>query len=223
MLRVREVFRTIQGEGSRAGQPAVFVRFAGCNLWSGLAEHRGQGKGECSRWCDTEFASGDPFEPQALVARVLEVGAGMKRPVVVLTGGEPTLQLRTQAGFQFLGELVKQEVDIAIETNGTTDPETMHSALACLDHVTVSPKPLIGISGVEHVKLREGTDLKVICPSPFTDEEILELAGGFEHLYLQPMDVGGDAGRATLAHTVARAERLGARVSVQSHKLVGMP
>lgn len=223
MLRVKEVFRTLQGEGSRAGQPAVFVRFTGCNLWSGLEAGRATGRGACAQWCDTDFAHGEPWAPDLLAEHVRELARGMLRPLVVLTGGEPTLQLGTHSGAAFVRHLRSYEIDMALETNGTVVlPSTLVQAVR---HVTVSPKPLLvdgaPSAGMGHVAVRAGTDLKVVVPTPFSDADLVKLSAGFVHCYAQPMD-DGTGPTTNLPMATALAERLGWRVSAQTHKLLGL-
>jgi len=220
VLLVREVFATLQGEGSRAGQPAIFVRFAGCNLWSGLAGDRESGAGECALWCDTDFAKGSRYHPDDLVKVVLELASasGHARPFVVLTGGEPLLQLARPDGLALLWSLRLAGAELALETNGT---RALGEAKALLDHVTVSPKALRGKQGLGHIMVREGTDLKVVHPWPFEERDLLALAQGFGHLFVQPLDTG-DTGRAALPGAINAAAHLGWRVSLQSHKMVGL-
>ena len=220
MLHVREVFRTLQGEGSRAGSPAVFVRFTGCNLWSGLDDQRDRGRGSCAAWCDTDFATGVPVSPADLLAQVEGLAQGMAAPLVVLTGGEPTLQLGTKDGRKFVQLMRASDsgFTVAMETNG------MRAVSLLIDHITVSPKPLRKdgaiSSNLDHVVWHLGTDLKVVAPTPFSDADLLALARGFQHAYVQPMDVGGVM---QLEAATQLAERLGWRVSVQVHKLLGLP
>lgn len=218
MLRVVEIFRTLQGEGSLSGSPAVFLRLAGCNLWSGHEEHRARGRGGCAAWCDTSFVLGSSMEPEDVAAEVLRQAEGMRSPLVVLTGGEPTLQLRTEVGVALLQLLHGSGLRLALETNGTV--ELPEAARRTLHHVTVSPKPLRDQPGIDHVLVRRGTDLKVVVPTPFTDDELLELAVGFQHHFVQPMDVGGAM---QLSAATDMADRLGWRVSAQVHKLLGLP
>ena len=227
-LTVKETFVTLQGEGSRAGQPAVFVRFAGCNLWSGFEKYRHKGRGECAAWCDTDFATGEPISPRKLVKRVVELSDGWATPFVVLTGGEPMLQLKRGTGQDFLALLESAGVAIAIETNGTIDVGDLYPSV--IDHVTVSPKPLVGeepgvgLPGFDHIVQRRGTDLKVVVPTPF---DLDALSGwDFDHWFVQPMDRGevdGDKpGSHALIGAIKNAERLGWRVSIQTHKYVGL-
>lgn len=214
-LTVREVFPTLQGEGSLSGSPAVFVRFAGCNLWDGTKEGRARGRGACALWCDTHFVGGFKVEPGELHDLIDRMAASvsMRDPLIVLTGGEPGLQLVTQSGRDFIAT---KRHRLAIETNGTVElPEG-------IDHITVSPKVYAGRLGLDHVLQRTGTDLKVVVPSAVTDDDIEHLRVGFQHLYLQPLDIG-DLGRSSLAVARQAAERLGGRVSLQTHKLIGVP
>lgn len=220
-LRVREVFPTVQGEGSQAGLPAVFVRMSGCNLWSGIQHLRSKGSGDCASWCDTDFASGDPWHPVSLADRVVDLCAGWSRPAAVITGGEPLLQLRRSEGVEFLHRLRDRGVFVAVETNGTQ--RIPAEVLALLGHVTVSPKGLVGRGGdSDHIVQRVGTDFKVVVPCPFEVGTLQELAQGFDHQFVQPKDEDGDPlHNRQVAIDLAR--RLGWRVSFQMHKLAGLP
>lgn len=242
-LRVREIFGpTLQGEGSRAGSPAVFVRFSGCNLWSGLEKHRGEGKGECSRWCDTDFAKGTNLTAMEIIESVCKISQPLLRaPFVVLSGGEPMLQLGRPEGLDLLHGLKLRGFTLAVETNGTI--EIPGFVLTHLDHVTVSPKPLMAgatsLTTIDHIRQRSGDDLKVIVPTPFSDEDLHRLAVGFTHRFVQPMDPAAlrwTTGTSTtppeggesdplywLDEAVGMASRLGWRVSLQTHKLAGLP
>src|SRR5688572_25780590 len=117
---VKEIYYTLQGEGLNAGRPAVFLRFAGCNLWSGLEADRDQGP-SCSRWCDTDFVGTDGpgagrfASPRELAAAVANCWPGAARPFVVCTGGEPLLQLDRP----LVDALHAAGFEIAVETNGT--------------------------------------------------------------------------------------------------------
>lgn len=219
-LLVHHMVDTIQGEGSLAGRPARFVRFAGCNYWSGEPRIR-EGIGECATWCDTEFRGGVRFDPERLADRIA-TEVGLSGHLVVITGGEPMLQLVKPAGVIFLSALNQHGMVVAIETNGSIRiPDGIRPLI---DHVTVSPKPLrSGRRGdFSHVVQREGTDLKIVVPTTFSlDELFRELS--FEHTFLQPRD-DGDMGRGQLAHAIDLASRYpGVRVSVQIHKFLDMP
>lgn len=218
-LTVREVFATMQGEGSMAGAPAVFVRLSGCNLWSGLTHLRHAGTGACADWCDTDFAKGTRYEPQEVVDTVLRLCDGWARPFVVVSGGEPCLQLRTASGELLVRTLQNAGAAVAVETNGTVEADVLGS----LQHVTVSPKALRapGEDALGHVRVRTGTDLKVVAPQ-WGDEELHVMNGwAFAHRYVQPLDTG--TGPGAVQPALELAARLGWRVSAQLHKLLEMP
>ena len=207
---VKELFYTLQGEGAQTGRPSVFLRFAGCNLWSGLERDRA---GAVCDFCDTDFVGvdgpgGGKFkDPGALADAVAAAwpkdGAGA--PYVVCTGGEPLLQL--DAGL--IDALHARGFEIAIETNGTI------AAPAGVDWICVSPKadaPLEQVSGHE---------LKLVYPQEKARPERFESLK-FDFFYLQPMD-----GPSLAANTQAAIEyckrRPQWRLSVQSHKMLGIP
>src|SRR5436309_12541493 len=119
---VKEIFYSLQGEGTNVGRPSVFVRFAGCNLWNGKAEDRANGKGSCSAWCDTDFVGVDGIRGgvyqscHALVSEVLRIWpAHAVHPFVVCTGGEPLLQLDEA----LIAAFHAANCEVALETNGT--------------------------------------------------------------------------------------------------------
>ncbi|HYJ84202.1 MAG TPA: 7-carboxy-7-deazaguanine synthase, partial [Allosphingosinicella sp.] len=183
---VKEIFLTLQGEGMQTGRRAVFLRFAGCNLWSGREADRA---GAQCRFCDTDFVgtdgeNGGRYEAQQLVGRVVELwGQGEAgRALVVVTGGEPMLQLDDA----LVEALHGAGFEIAAETNGTLP------AAAGLDWICVSPK-----AGTEVVQ-RSGDELKLVWPQEGIDPEEL-LGWDFRHFILQPLDgpersVGSSAG-----------------------------
>ncbi len=204
---VKEMFYTLQGEGARAGRPAVFVRFAGCNLWSGREEDRASA---VCQFCDTQFVGvdgdgGGKFEtPQALADAAAKLWPGGGEPYVVCTGGEPLLQLDTplihayhEAGFE-----------VAVETNGTI------AAPLGLDWVCVSPK-----ANAELVQTF-GDELKLVYPlSGAAPERYAHLA--FDHFFLQPMDAPTrDANtQAAITYCLAHPQW---RLSLQTHKILGL-
>lgn len=207
---VKEIYFTRQGEGAHTGRPAVFLRFAGCNLWTGREADRASAR--CN-FCDTDFIGtdgpgGGKFETAAeLAAAVLATWplAVVDQPFVVCTGGEPLLQLDDAA----VAALHDAGFEVAVETNGTQRPP------AGLDWITVSPK-----AGVPIV-LTSGNELKLIHPQPGMDPE--QFTGlRFNHFFLQPMD-GPDLERNTdLAIQYCR-EHPQWELSVQSHKYLGIP
>jgi 7-carboxy-7-deazaguanine synthase (Cx14CxxC type) len=207
---VKEIFYTLQGEGAHTGRPAVFCRFAGCNLWSGLERDRATA---VCRFCDTDFvgtdgAGGGRFaSPEALAARVAAAwpSAQAASRFVVCTGGEPLLQLDAP----LVDALHAEGFTIAIETNGT------QPGLAGLDWVCVSPKagaPLV---------LRRGDELKLIFPQAGIDPADFEHLP-FAHFFLQPMD-GLDRQRNTELAVQYCLAHPRWRLSLQTHKLLGIP
>jgi 7-carboxy-7-deazaguanine synthase len=209
---VKELFFTLQGEGAQTGRAAVFCRFAGCNLWSGREEDR---EGAVCAFCDTDFVGTDGpgggrfSTPEELVERILDTwprnGSLRSRPFVVFTGGEPTLQLDERV----LEVLSSQGFESAIETNGT------RPVPSGLDWVCVSPK-----AGAELV-VRRGDELKLVYPQPALSPERLEYLD-FTHLFLQPMDGPNLAENVekTAAYCMAHPQW---RLSIQTHKVVGIP
>jgi 7-carboxy-7-deazaguanine synthase len=211
MYAVKEIFYTLQGEGAQAGRPAVFCRFAGCNLWSGREVDR---EAAICTFCDTDFvgtdgdgggkfAAADQF---AAACRSTWRGNGGTPPFVVLTGGEPMLQV-DEALIAALHEL---GFEIAIETNGTLPVPRS------IDWICVSPK-----AGAE-LKQRSGDELKLVYPQVSIDPAELEHLD-FHHFLLQPMDQGeprtADNVHAAIAFCLAHPRW---RLSIQSHKLLGL-
>lgn len=206
---VKEIFYTLQGEGGNAGRAAVFCRFAGCNLWSGREDDRASA--QC-RFCDTDFvgmdgSGGGRFADAAQLAQAVAAqwaGAAGGRPLVVLTGGEPLLQVDEA----LVEALHGRGFEIAVETNGTLD------APAGLDWICVSPKANTAL------RLRRGSELKVVVPQEGLDlDELVGLDFG-QHL-LQPMD--GPLLRQNTQWAVEHCLRDPRwRLSVQTHKMVGI-
>lgn len=208
MYTIKEIFYTLQGEGTNAGRPAVFCRFAGCNLWTGREADRA--KAIC-QFCDTDFVGvgpdGGKFASAAELAAAVSARWPDPRvgtPLVVCTGGEPLLQLDEAA----VDALHAAGFQIAVETNGTqTSPRG-------IDWICVSPK-----AGSEWV-LRRGNELKLVYPQPAFDPSELE-GLDFEQFFLQPMDGPNVAAntRAAVAYCLAHPKW---RLSVQTHKLLGI-
>jgi 7-carboxy-7-deazaguanine synthase (Cx14CxxC type) len=207
---VKEIFYTLQGEGANAGRAAVFCRFTGCNLWSGREEDRA--KAACN-FCDTDFvgtdgALGNKYPDASTLANTIAAqwpaGKSGKR-LTVLTGGEPLLQVDAA----LIAALHALDFEIAVETNGTID------APPGLDWICVSPK------GTAPLRLREGSELKVVVPQPEIDLAALEKLK-FKHHFVQPMD-----GDRLAAHTQWAVEWCLQhpvwRLSVQTHKVIGIP
>ncbi|MDQ3032660.1 MAG: 7-carboxy-7-deazaguanine synthase [Myxococcota bacterium] len=205
---VKEIFYTLQGEGARVGRPAVFCRFAGCNLWTGREADRERA---ICRFCDTDFvgidgAGGGRFEAaDALADAVAAAWPGDGPRYVVCTGGEPLLQLDEAA----IDALHARGFEVAIETNGTL------AVPRGVDWICVSPK-----AGAELV-VREGHELKLVFPQAGAEPERFE-ALRFEHFYLQPMD-GLERASNTRRAVDACLARPRWRLSLQTHKLIGIP
>ena len=206
---VKECFLTLQGEGVQAGSRAVFLRFAGCNLWSGREQDRASA--QCS-FCDTDFVGidgegGGKFgEADALAAHVETLwGPGQESRLVVITGGEPMLQLDTA----LVEALHKRGFRAAMESNGTLP------AAAGLDWLCISPK-----AGTEVVQ-RSGDELKLVWPQDRIDPAALE-AWDFRHFLVQPMDCAEREEAVDAAIRLAM-ERPKWRLSLQAHKVVGLP
>ena len=206
---VKEIFYTLQGEGGNAGRAAVFCRFAGCNLWSGRESDRA---GAQCRFCDTDFVGtdgtgGGKFADAHALAEAVAAQwpAGVPgKPLVVLTGGEPLLQV--DAGL--IGALHARGFEIAVETNGTIEPPPG------LDWICVSPK-----AGTE-LRVRAGHELKVVVPQDDLDLDTLVQLPFGRHL-LQPMD--GPLVRENTEWAIARClQDPRWRLSVQTHKMVGI-
>jgi 7-carboxy-7-deazaguanine synthase len=204
---VKEIFLTLQGEGMQAGRRAVFLRLAGCNLWSGREQDRVQA--QCN-FCDTDFVgldgeNGGRYEAAALAARVAALWGEGPRPLVVVTGGEPMLQLDAALVDALHGE----GFEVAVETNGTLP------AAAGLDWLCVSPK-----AGTEIVQ-RSGDELKLVWPQPGIDPAALA-EWEFRHFLIQPMD-GPDKAAALAAAIAFVMENPRWRLGLQTHKLLGLP
>ncbi len=206
---VKEMFYTLQGEGANAGRPAVFCRFAGCNLWSGREEDRATA---ICQFCDTDFVGtngdgGGKFETAELLAKTIAsfwpTGFDPHK-FVVLTGGEPLLQVNAA----LVQALHKEGFSIAVETNGTVLPPDG------IDWLCVSPK-----AGSE-LLVKQGQELKLVFPQAAADPAQFA-ALKFEHFYLQPMD--GPAARTNTQAAIAYAQSHPQwRLSVQTHKMIGI-
>lgn len=207
---LKEIYYTLQGEGAQAGRPAVFCRFAGCNLWSGREADRDQA---VCQFCDTDFVGSDgpgggKFADGASLAAACKAawrGNSGTAPFVVLTGGEPMLQVDEA----LIAALHEAGFTIAIETNGTI------AVPRSIDWICVSPK-----AGAELAQ-RAGDELKLVYPQETLSPELVEMLD-FRHFLLQPMD-GAEAKanlEATIAYCLAHPKW---RLSLQTHKLLGLP
>lgn len=219
---VNEIIATMQGEGFHAGRRCVLLRFSGCNLWNGTEDGRRIGKGSCAVWCDTSFRPSEQLSLSELLARVEHLRLpGDPWPFIVLTGGEPTLQLTSD----LVTSLKRSGWQVAIETNGTI-PDLL---LAELDWITVSPKigaPLL---------LSFAHEVKVVLPGAlppaygWSDADLERFAAKYPSalsLIVQPQD---EVPHGTLHRKAMRrcAEFVLShprwRMSVQLHKLCGLP
>ncbi len=209
----KEIYYSLQGEGAQTGRPAVFLRYAGCNLWTGREKDRARA---ICNFCDTEFVGtdgpgGGKFANAADLAAAVRAkwpeDSASEQPFVVCTGGEPLLQLDDNA----IEALHDADFEIAVETNGTL------AAPAGLDWICVSPKasaPVVQTAGDE---------LKLVYPQPQPEaqpERFVDMA--FSHFYLQPMD-GADSAintQAVIQYCLANPHW---KLSLQTHKIVGIP
>jgi 7-carboxy-7-deazaguanine synthase (Cx14CxxC type) len=211
MYAVKEIYYTLQGEGAQAGRPAVFCRFAGCNLWSGRELDR---EAAACNFCDTDFVGtdgpgGGKFGDAGALARACRAawrGNSGTPSFVVLTGGEPMLQVDEA----LIQALHGAGFAIALETNGTLP------APRAIDWICVSPK-----AGAPLLQ-RSGDELKLVFPQDALDPAQMENLD-FAHFLLQPMDAGARSPiyrRAAIDYCLAHPKW---RLSLQTHKLLGLP
>jgi len=205
--RIKEIYFTQQGEGKNTGKNFVFVRFSGCNLWSGKEKNR---ESAICKFCDTDFygvdgVNGGIYEANELVKIIKSLWMVDSSPIsAVLTGGEPLLQLDDE----LIQELKKEDIYIAIETNGTL------LAPDGIDWICMSPK-----AGTE-IKLRAGSEIKVVYPQEDLDpEKFSDL--DFENFFIQPMD------SKELESNIAKSIKFCMdnpkwRLSLQTHKILGI-
>lgn len=205
---VKEMFLTLQGEGVQAGRRAVFVRFAGCNLWSGREEDRATA---ICTFCDTDFvgidgAGGGRFADAASLVDAVSSfwGLGEQLRYVVLTGGEPMLQIDDA----LIDALHLRGFEIGVESNGTI------AAHPGIDWLCISPKA--GSAVVQH----SGQELKLVWPQPGSDIDAME-SWAFDHLLVQPMDCTDavSARDAAIDFVMARPNW---RLTTQAHKMLGL-
>ncbi len=207
---VKELFYTLQGEGAQTGRPAVFLRFAGCNLWSGRERDRA---GAVCKFCDTDFVGvdgpgGGKFASAAELARAAAEAWPDRsgcRPYVVCTGGEPLLQLDAP----LIAALHDEGFEIAIETNGTI------AAPEGIDWICVSPKSTAPLAQ------RSGDELKLVYRQQDAPPEAF-VGLAFDFFFLQPMD--GPSREAETAAAIEYCRRHPQwRLSLQTHKMLGIP
>jgi len=218
---VKEIFYTLQGEGFWTGTPSIFVRFSGCNYWSGREEDKAA---SLCPFCDTDFVGTDGENGGKLSAgeiAIKAIRAGKREGYIgkgmpghcVLTGGEPTLQLTSE----IYGALHQSRFRVAVETNGSNHISPLPRQV---DWVTLSPK----VPG-EKVTLRRCNELKLLYPLPFGGEPedfLSEWKGGADHFYLSPIEDENWEGntQATIDYCMRNPRW---RLSLQTHKVVGLP
>jgi 7-carboxy-7-deazaguanine synthase len=210
---IKEMYYTLQGEGAQSGRAAVFLRFAGCNLWSGREEHRGDA---VCRFCDTEFVGvdgpgGGKFASAADLANAVKEkwpsNGGNGRPYVVCTGGEPLLQLDRAA----IDAMHRAGFEIGVETNGTIE------APAGIDWICVSPKANAAL------RQTRGDELKLVYPQREAEAQPERFSGfGFTHFFLQPLDDAQREANTESAVQYCLAHPLW-KLSLQTHKMLGIP
>lgn len=209
---VKEIYYTLQGEGAQTGRPAVFLRFSGCNLWTGREKDRQRA---VCRFCDTEFVGvdgpgGGKFSTAKDLALAVQVAwpnsANSQAKYVVCTGGEPLLQLDSEA----IAALHSAGFEIGVETNGTLPTP------AGVDWVCVSPKANAAVLQTH------GNELKLVYPQPEGSAQPERFAGlEFEHFFLQPMD-NADKEKNTLAAIDYCLKHPPWKLSLQTHKIIGI-
>jgi len=209
---IKEIYYTLQGEGAQTGRPGVFLRFAGCNLWSGREQHRQEA---VCRFCDTEFVGTDgpgggkfesPDELASAVAAKWPGAISANNPFVVCTGGEPLLQLDAAA----TEALHKAGFEIGVESNGTIE------APPGIDWLCISPK------GSAPVVQCTGHELKLVYPQEEAEAQPERFATlAFDHFYLQPLDDEKleENTRAALRYCLNFPQW---KLSLQTHKIIGM-
>ncbi|MFZ2737759.1 MAG: 7-carboxy-7-deazaguanine synthase [Burkholderiaceae bacterium] len=206
---VKEIFYTLQGEGAQSGRAAVFCRFAGCNLWSGREQDRATA---VCNFCDTDFvgtdgSGGGKFDSADALAQAVAqawLAQGRSNRLVVLTGGEPLLQVDAA----LTAALHARGFSIAVETNGTV------AAAPGLDWICVSPK------ADTELLIQRGNELKLVFPQVGVDPARFE-ALAFDHFFLQPMD-GPDRAENTAQAIAYCQQHPQWRLGVQSHKMIGI-
>jgi len=205
--RIKEIYFTQQGEGSNTGRDFVFVRFSGCNLWSGKEKNR---KSAICQFCDTDFygtdgINGGVYSAKQLIEKIKSLWISRDDNIaVVLTGGEPLLQVNDE----LVAALKQEQIYIAVETNGTLD------APDHIDWICMSPK------ANTEIKLKKGNEIKVIFPQESLDPEKFSLFD-FSEFYLQPMD--SNKYQENLNATITYCQKNPKwKLSLQTHKILGI-
>lgn len=206
MYSIKEIYKTIQGEGAQSGQSAVFVRFSGCNLWSGKEKHRDNA---ICKFCDTDFVgtdgvNGGKYSIETLITKIQELWDSEEEAYVVFTGGEPMLQLDQK----LISACKKVNFITAIETNGTIKIDFD------IDWICVSPK-----AGSE-LLVNKGNELKVVYPQDEFDLKSFETLN-FDHFFLQPMDSEDKINNTENAIKFCLKNPKW-KLSIQQHKILGI-
>ncbi len=208
MYTIKEIYFTQQGEGYHTGRPAVFLRFTGCNLWTGFEIDR---ESAICYWCDTDFVGMDgPYGGKYSAAQIADTVQRMwpeneKKPYLVCTGGEPLLQMDDE----FISTVHRSDFEIGIETNGTKIPPEG------IDWICVSPK-----ANAEFI-LKKGHELKIVFPqSGINPRQYQDL--DFDHFFIQPMD-GPNQGENIEKSKEFVVKNPKWKLSLQTHKILGIP
>jgi len=208
MYSIKEIYYTIQGEGFHTGRPAIFIRFSGCNLWTGFEIDR---ESAICYWCDTDFVGMDgPYGGKYSAAQIADTVQRMwpeneKKPYLVCTGGEPLLQMDDE----FISTVHRSDFEIGIETNGTKIPPEG------IDWICVSPK-----ANAEFI-LKKGHELKIVFPqSGINPRQYQDL--DFDHFFIQPMD-GPNQGENIEKSKEFVVKNPKWKLSLQTHKILGIP
>lgn len=221
---IKEHFFTIQGEGYHAGTAALFIRFSACNMWSGYDKDRvrdaKRNDAQCPLWCDTDFAQGK-LQRSDVFGELLRNEYPTDVPHIVLTGGEPLLQV--DATFVAMLRDVFPEATLAVETNGTVAPKVPVGTINGLDWICVSPK-----QSVDRLKLKKGHELKVVYPA-YNPLDYASIADNFQHRYVSAEAETSSRGKSLIVRdnlmrvSAFVMENPEWKLTLQSHKILGVP
>lgn len=228
MLSVVDIFETVQGEGMMTGWPAVFVRFSGCNMWTGHEAGRATATGVCGAFCDTDFVSNrKKYSASDLAAQVERLADRWhRRCVIVLTGGEPMMQLAKGDGPDFIRMLAGHYAGgVWIETNGSVAiPPNAMSAFAAV-RITVSPKAVALLpASIDNIKIRTGEELKLLYPNAYNVRDVATLARSFNSVSVQMVDGSGRSAAEAIEYIreLSKYMKRPVRLGAQTHKYLGL-